>query len=43
MSQVHVADAGREGQGGILPRMGHAGLERLFLKVPGRGRAAAGC
>lgn len=43
MSQVHVAGEGREGRGGLLPRMGHAGLERLFLKVPGRGRAAAGC
>lgn len=34
---------GKERRGGLMPRLGHAGLENLFLKVPGRKGAAVGC
>lgn len=37
--------SGREEGGGreLMPRMGHAGLGKLFLKIPGRKWTAVGC
>lgn len=37
MSHIHVA---AEEGGQPRPKLGHTGLEKLFLKVPGREQAA---